>query len=486
MSRGEELSLDVLVTKLETKLLVSHPETGLVCEHWCYETGPFGKYRGDVPLEQSGVRNADGSVVMVHTRPWRERTVKSTTTFRTGREGRVVMDVDVEGAQPPVPVYYVGPCTQCWHSEAFMRRGGLIEFAGRCFFYTMRGPVSMMDTARVKMKDVAADAPDNNPPCTQWYMPLDRPHLGNIWGFGTSGDRVTHNLMGVTSADGKWLCAIGCKHNIKIAQGWHDCIHHLPDMTQYLDVTTGRFSHRSMIYVMRNDPKRLLELFREDFPWERDEAGPRIKAGKGGTLEVKSVATEAPGLELRLETVEAGAAAAKSEGSGSWEETYWGTLIRKGKGQRTWVHPVGGRVRQRVVFEGSTHPDKDKPRPAGESVEVCVSLDGKKWKSETARVKAQVSGKEWRVERAPEGVPAQVLKSADGKWLAAIYWERSDAGNPALGVPVRPEEGKETISVRGRVLVTKSDPDELVRHWQWAAQDWKNAGLFHMPVEDAR
>lgn len=231
------LELEVDQQDGKVKLLVRHPEIGRVCELWCYESGPFQRGKG--------VRREDGSVVISHA----SGGMNSTTTFTSLPGGRVAMDVEVTGPLDKLQgITLMGPCMQYWHSDAFKRRGSLIEFASRCFIYTLRGPVPMLQTARGAQQGFAANAPENHPPCTQWYVPAGRAHPGNIWAFGASGDRPLHELVGVASHDGKWLAAIGCEYNLSLGQGWHDCIHHVPWIPKYLDEAAGRVSHRSMIY----------------------------------------------------------------------------------------------------------------------------------------------------------------------------------------------------------------------------------------------
>ena len=360
------------------------------------------------------------------------------------------MEVTVDGPLEELrKISYIGPCMQYWHSDAFRRRGNLAEFAGRCFLYTMRGPVGMLETARGKMKGFESDAPENSPPCTQWYVPIDRPHWGNVWAFGASGDRAIEGLVGVVSRDGKWLAAIGCEHNRIVGQGWHDCIHHLPDVPRYLDEKAGRIVHRSMIYVMPNDRRRLLEAFRKDFPVEK----PALEVvADGRKLRLRPRERGAPRLELSLDAV--GPDGRRTEKTAiAWEPTYWGAFVRGGKSWRIWAHPV-----------------KD-------SLDICASFGG-----ENARAWTTLGGDGWVGARAPRGIPAQVLRSADGQWTAGLFWERSEPGKPYLGVPARGEEGSDTVSVRGRLCLYRGDPSLMRKRWAWARNDWKNAVPYRMPV----
>src|SRR5438067_1069376 len=56
---GAPLKLETEDDGKQIKLLVRHPEIGLVCELWCYEGRPFGYGKA--------TRRQDGSVVLVHT-----------------------------------------------------------------------------------------------------------------------------------------------------------------------------------------------------------------------------------------------------------------------------------------------------------------------------------------------------------------------------------------------------------------------------------
>jgi len=432
------LELDFTEDEKHQWLLVRHPELGRVFELWCYEGGPFR--RGTVSKRE------DGSVVFEHT----SGNMTSATTF-TPADDRVAMDIVVDGPRAELrTVHYMGACMQFWHAPDFMRERDLVDFAERCFIYTMRGPVGLMDTARGKQKGFAADGPENTPPCTQWYVPVDMLHPGDAWSFGASGDRTIYGIVGVNSKDGRWLSAISCEHNRNIGQGWHDCIHTVPEMQRYLE-EAGRITHRGMLYVMPNDKQKLLEAFCSDLPSAGTSAFT-VTPQADGSLLLGPAAAGAPRLKLLLEAVDGDPGPA-----GGWERTYWGTSIRSGRSSRMWAHP------------------------AGDSLELCVSMRGG---PAEARARAELAGEGWLRGMAPEGVPAQVLHSTDGVWNAAVFWERSEERTPALGVAAPGEEGAEAVSVRGRLLIYRGDPSELARRWAWATTDWQHAVPFRMPVKD--
>ena len=156
------LQLDTLDDGKQLKLVVRHRELGPVCELWCYEGGPFGYGKAS--------KREDGSIVFVHT----HGKMTATTTFSAAGENRVWMDIVVVGPLEELKqVTYMGPCLQFWHSDAFKRKSSLVDFAQRCFIYTVRGPLGLMETARGPMKGFSSDSPENNPPFTQWYVPIE-------------------------------------------------------------------------------------------------------------------------------------------------------------------------------------------------------------------------------------------------------------------------------------------------------------------------
>jgi hypothetical protein len=434
------LRLEIADDGKQLKLLVRHPAIGLVCELWCYEGGPFqyGK----------GTRREDGSVVLVHT----ARQMTATTTFTPRGQDRIAMEVRVEGPLAELKtVRYVGPCVQFWHSEAFQRREKLTEFAGRCFVYTVRGPVGMLETARGRMQSFPADAPENNPPCTQWYVPIDAPHPGDIWGFGASGDRPLYGIVGVSSRDGKWLAAIGCARTQTLGQGWHDCIHHVPSMQAYLDERAGRILHQTVLYVMPNNRRRLLASFQRDSPAE--EPSLKVAAGKSGTLQARPRSQAAPSLNLALDLL-SGGPSQKPGKTPAWSASPWGGFVRGGAAGRLWAYPNG------------------------EALELWGSLpEG----ADKARVEASLDGAGWTAASAPEGIPALVRRSADGAWIAALLWEHPE-GNPALSAPSAASESTGGRLVRGRLYLFQGDMAALRERWARTTEEWRHARPYRMPV----
>jgi hypothetical protein len=348
---------------------------------------------------------------------------------------------------------------QFWHSEAFKRRGALTEFASRCFLYTQRGPVGMLDTARGAMSSFKSDAPENKPPCTQWYVPIGAAHPGNIWGFGASGDRPLYGVVAVASRDGRWLAAIGSATTNTLGQGWHDCIHHVPRLQADLDERAGRIVHRSMLYVMPNDRRRLLQSYRQDFSGEMAAPEVSVSAGENenATLQVTPRSASVSGLDLSLDILGTDGQRKESQGA-AWKTSPWGGFVRGDATSRMWAYPNG------------------------DAVELCVSVaDGARY----GRVEAALGGPGWTPEQAPKDVPALVRRSPDGTWIAAFLWERCETGKPALGIPGAGEEKAASLSVRGQLILYKGKIEMLRERWINDEEQWKHAVPYRMPVAES-
>jgi hypothetical protein len=457
-SDAASLHLDIADDGQQIKLLVRHPEIGLVCELWCYEGGPF-RYG-------TAVKRDDGSVAFVH----KSGQMTATTTFIPKEVGRVAMNVLIAGPLEELKqVKFVGPCMQFWHSEAFKRRDTLVEFARRCFLYTLRGPVGMLDSARGLQSGFPPEAPENNPPCTQWYVPIGATHPGDIWAFGASGDRPIHNIVAVTSQDDRWLAAVGCARARTLGQGWHDCIHHVADMQTYLEEYAGQIRHRSMIYVMPNDRRWLLQSYLKDFPvrigvdapddtpFRADSHPTVVSAGRNGTLQVApSGVPHAPRLLAKLGLCSADGRSQIGR-SPAWKVSPWGGFVRSGDRWRMWAFPNG------------------------EVVEICVSVSRG---AEPASVDVTLLGDGWTTERPPEGIPALVRRSPDGAWIAAWIWEQSAADQLAQGILAPGSDGAESVTARGRLYLFQGDVEALRGRWITGKTEWEHAVPYRMPVSE--
>ncbi|MEW5977080.1 MAG: hypothetical protein AB1898_14860 [Acidobacteriota bacterium] len=437
-NRTSTLQLDIVDDGKQLKLLVRHRELGPVCELMCYEGGPF--YYGIASKRE------DGSVVFLHT----SGKMTATTTFTPAVDGRIWMDILVEGPEQALKeVKFMGPCMQFWHSENFKRQGSLVEFIRRCFLYTVRGPVGLLDTARGPMKSFKADAPENNPSYTQWYVPIERFHPGDIWAFGASGDRPVEGIVAVESEDGRWLAAIGCAYTRTLGQGWHDCIHHVPDMQKYFDRNDAKLRHRSALYVMPNDKVRLLEAFHRDFSNERSE----IKASPtdGGQLRVQAPSRNLPAIDLAL-----GLADQSGSRSVEWEVSPWGGLVRRGSSWQMWAWP---------------HDDV---------LDFWVSLAQG---LQSTAVKAALVGKGWQPAASPEGVPALLWQNPSDTGSAALFWEHSQPGQPASGLAGLGPHHDE-VSVRGRLYLMQG-MESVRERWLKSEEEWQHSLPYRMPLEIA-
>ncbi len=460
--------------KTTPKLDVDRADVGPVCELQCYETGPF--QTGDA------VKKEDGSVVF----SYQSGNMTCVTTLTAQGDDRVQALTEIKGPLEELKsVRYLGACLQFQRSELFTRHGPLQEFANRCFIYTMRGPVTGLDTARGKMTNFQPDAPENNPPMVQWYLPIERMHPGDIWGVvGTAGDRPLYGLVACTSRDGKWVTAYAARHNLSIGQLYMPCIHVVPDVQKHLDEGAGTIRYKEMIYIMPNDPERLLQAFREDFapapmPFEASPAA-------SGALLLAPTAQNVPPLKLTLK-----ASGGNGDGGEDWKRTWWGTFIRSENSCRAWAHP---------------HDN---------ALELCVSFKADSYEAGNTRAVATLAGEGWTAVAPPEGTQAQVVRSADGKWTALLFWERADADDPSAGVPAfdqqasllsarpmgRPDTGPSpagggegpdkwslpddsVISVRGKIVFGPTESLDPAEQKSWADVDWEHAKPYRMPVDE--
>lgn len=109
-----------------------------------------------------------------------------------------------------------------------------------------------------------------------------------------------------------------------------------------------------------------------------------------------------------------------------------------------------------------------------------------------ATARAKLTGAGWRPVES-HGTGAQVLQSDDGRWTAALLWERAADDDPATAELVTGAVNENLASARGRLFLYEGKPDQLadrmlVEGYQGndlkPRQDWKNAAPYRMPVED--
>jgi hypothetical protein len=161
----------------------------------------------------------------------------------------------------------INACWQFRKSDSFGNQGHFVrDFVNRCFIYTDKGFMRMADTKRFPDTRRPPDHEYNSPPWVQRYIPIWKEHPGQPEAsWGNSKDRPVYSLVGIVSRDGKSLAAWGCYQCDGIGQGWHDCLHLLPDLSLDYDGEKNRIASRSVFYFMENAPDKLLARYRADF-----------------------------------------------------------------------------------------------------------------------------------------------------------------------------------------------------------------------------
>jgi hypothetical protein len=153
------------------------------------------------------------------------------------------------------------------------------DFSGRCFIFTAAGRTFLDRTVRLKSARFPEDAPVNNPPWVQVYLPAwgDGAELPFPWA-GVSPDRFTATVAGVVSRDRRWLAALANDSATSISQVWIDCIHNNPEWRR--PVEGGAPEWRLRIYLLPDDPAALLKQVAADFPLARTQPALRAAAGE--------------------------------------------------------------------------------------------------------------------------------------------------------------------------------------------------------------
>jgi hypothetical protein len=153
------------------------------------------------------------------------------------------------------------------------------DFARRCFIFTEAGRTFLDRTVRLKAARFPEDAPVNNPPWVQTYLPVwdGEAELPFPWA-GVSPDRFTATVAGVMSRDGRWLAALANDSATSISQVWIDCFHNNPEWRR--PASGGAPEWRLKIYLQENDPTGLLIRVAQDFPEIRSQ--PAFRAAAGG------------------------------------------------------------------------------------------------------------------------------------------------------------------------------------------------------------
>ncbi len=260
------------------------------CDAWCYESAV--DFVSAEPLP-------DGGIQMTHRDQKNPHVLIVTTVTPRPESVEFVARVQLENpSEMPSAPPFLNVCWQFRHAPGFASTPDPYPaFVKRCFVFTHRGLTFLGDTDRAKIPVQPPDHEYNNPPWVQTYSSVAIPISATSptsWA-GTSPDRFLVPVIGVTSRDGKYLAAIANDSADTMAQAWHDCLHNNPKWAP-TDALVEKQSWCSVLYVMENEPSRLLKRIEEDFPRLRQighlASPPTVKPGW------QTVATRECWLEL--------------------------------------------------------------------------------------------------------------------------------------------------------------------------------------------
>ena len=154
----------------------------------------------------------------------------------------------------------------------------LEDFVGRAFVFLESGLRRLADTNRVPSVD-SRDNPYSRRgsaanPWVQEYAPRWRSRSARLPAFfgrrPVSTDRPTYPIMGVISQDERFLSAFAWPDAEYLGQLFISCLHPNSRLAESCLSEPEGCVTRGKIYLMENNPQRLLKLFERDFPdWER-------------------------------------------------------------------------------------------------------------------------------------------------------------------------------------------------------------------------
>jgi hypothetical protein len=170
-------------------------------------------------------------------------------------------------------------CFQLTHAAGFQSKPEPYpDFVKRCFIFTEKGRTFLHETQRQPDQRKPLEAKENNPPWIQRYLKVGRriPDKSILEGKSWIADsdptvalntayRFTVPVIGAISRDGKYLAATANGSATRMAQAWGDCVHNSPPWLPLVAPPEKR-TWRVKAYVMKNDPKALLERVKRDFP----------------------------------------------------------------------------------------------------------------------------------------------------------------------------------------------------------------------------
>lgn len=241
---------------------------GVGVDLWCYEDR-FGR-----PKE---IRQEAGRMILLH--EWEGNRLE---TRLEPEEDGVAITTFLEGAGGLLPseVRFLNLCVTFQRSQAFgnardkFHESYLTDFVGRAFLFLPGGLTRLVQTRRLPSVD-----PRDNPysargrapePWVQEYVPVWRRHADFVHTFygkrPLSPDRPVYPIIGVLSREGRFLSAVAWPETERLGQLFLSCVHPNPRITEPCRPETSPCVSRGKLYFLENDPDRLLENFRRDFP----------------------------------------------------------------------------------------------------------------------------------------------------------------------------------------------------------------------------
>lgn len=150
-----------------------------------------------------------------------------------------------------VPIQWFQPA--CIRVADFTGRGQL-DYTARSFVFTTNG-LKTLDKLGRTTNALYLGGQVYLPPWTHEADANPRP---------VTRDRLANGLIGCFSADGQWLLATASDRTHELFEGVYVCLHSDPLID---GLKPGQTKHvRQKLYLLPNDPAKLLDRYRRDFP----------------------------------------------------------------------------------------------------------------------------------------------------------------------------------------------------------------------------
>lgn len=251
---------------------------GVGVDLWCYEDN-FG--------QPKSIDKTDGKIVLSH--EYQGKTL--VTTLEPEPDGVTITAVLSGPDEASIKeIKFLNMCVTFQRSTAFgnekdkFDESYLTDFVGRAFVFLGRGLTRLTDTARVPSVDPRANgfsARGRAPkPWVQEYIPSWGKRADFVDTFygkrPLSTDRPVYPIIGVISRDERFIGAVAWPECERLGQLFLSCVHPNPLISRKYDPKIGRCVSGGKIYLIENDPHRLLESFKRDFPgWQRPPDGDK-------------------------------------------------------------------------------------------------------------------------------------------------------------------------------------------------------------------